>query len=118
MAKGGTAEFTVEVSGGREPYRYRWFDYYGSEIAGQTSNTFSFTYNGGNDRYYCMITDANRYSVTSDTAKVIEKILPLTITQQPKDVTVANGAKATLSVAVSGGMAPYTYVWQHENQGR
>ena len=37
----------------------------------------------------------------------------LKITAQPKDTTVNKGEKATFTVAVSGGKAPYTYQW-HE----
>ncbi|MCR4962890.1 MAG: S-layer homology domain-containing protein [Firmicutes bacterium] len=39
---------------------------------------------------------------------------PLTITSQPKDVVVAVGDKASYTVTVTGGKAPYTFEWQQE----
>ena len=41
----------------------------------------------------------------------------LKITTQPKSVTVSDGEQVDLTVAVSGGKAPYTYTWQSCSQG-
>lgn len=38
-------------------------------------------------------------------------IVPMAFTTSPEGATVAPGADATLTVAVSGGLAPYTYQW-------
>lgn len=42
---------------------------------------------------------------------------PLIITTQPKSVTATEDEQVELSVAVSGGKAPYSYQWQSESQG-
>lgn len=45
----------------------------------------------------------------------IETLPELTITTQPKDVTTRVGIWTTFSVEVSGGKAPYTYIWQQDD---
>lgn len=40
-----------------------------------------------------------------------EPTLKLTVTTQPQDAEIKDGDKVTLSVAVSGGTAPYSYQW-------
>jgi Concanavalin A-like lectin/glucanases superfamily len=69
LAVGGTATFSVGVSGGRAPLTYRW-QFNGTNIAGATTNQWTVSNaqltNAGN--YAAVITDANSLSVTSPAA--------------------------------------------------
>ena len=72
IAVGGTATFSVGVSGGRSPLAYRW-QFNGTNIAGATTNQWTVSNaqltNAGN--YAAVITDANSLSVTSPAAVLL-----------------------------------------------
>ncbi|MBQ3076329.1 MAG: S-layer homology domain-containing protein [Clostridia bacterium] len=128
-AEGEKAEFTVQVSGGKAPYTYRW-SYTGNDLIGfkqlnsstdeaqgfdsdtltVTASLESFSRQRG---YRCIVTDAEGATVTSDAAKLIQKALPLTIDTQPTDASCAAGESVTFTVAVIGGVEPYQYRWQY-----
>ena len=94
----------VGAKGGYGTYTYQW--YRNGELLATTKGPSIGTSLEGS--YYCIVTDESGQSVKSRTCAVIEKIV---ITSQPQSQTVANGKSATLSVAVNGGKAPYTYQW-------
>lgn len=117
---GGTATFTVAVSGGKEPYKYQWqapdpSSKVWTNIPGATSATYIYknvsalSFNFG---IRCVITDADGNKVTSDEAKVVKKTEALKITTQPQHVYCSEGDTATYTVVASGGKAPYSYTWQ------
>lgn len=83
---GGTATFSVEVSGGTEPYSYRWeyicdsFDDWapmeGAWVTGGQTDSVSFEV-GANEfsvgyRYRCVITDAEQNSAITEEVYVLE----------------------------------------------
>ena len=81
-----------------------------------TSKGCALSENG--DQYYCVITDANGKTVTSNkaTLTVTAAATELKITSQPQGITVEWGDghgpfNPVFSVAVSGGKAPYKYEW-------
>jgi hypothetical protein len=69
VAVGGTATFSVGVSGGRAPLTYAW-QFNGTNIAGATTNQWTVSTarlaDAGN--YAVVVTDANSLSVTSPAA--------------------------------------------------
>ena len=95
----GTAE--VIVSGGTSPYSYFWSS---GEITSNISNIF-----------------AGNYSVTILDANSCQLIESVEITQQAAmninytitDVTCYGGNNGAISIAVSGGTSPYTYLWNN-----
>lgn len=108
VEEGEAASLSVTVYGGVAPYKYQWYKDY-SQISGATSSAYETKQAGS---YFCKITDAEGTTVTSSTAVVtVVKTDPLIITSQPQNVTITEGTKATLSVAVSGGTPPYAYQW-------
>ncbi|MBR7184957.1 MAG: hypothetical protein IKD37_05040, partial [Clostridia bacterium] len=128
---GQKVNFTVNASGGKAPYTYKWMVRHSSgkawvilndssnyqDIAkyqGQGTNTLTCTLlSAGSKDVVCQVTDANGMSVTADLVTfTVRKGPELVIKTQPKSVTIATGQKATLTVAASGGKAPYTYTWQ------
>lgn len=127
---GSKVTFSVAVSGGKAPYTYAWQRNSQGKWENITDSSDAWSYGKDmlcvmaykntwmvNESIRCVVKDADGNSVTSNSAKVI-LAEPLTITTQPKDMTASAGSKVTLSVAVSGGKAPYTYTWQSNSQGR
>jgi hypothetical protein len=62
------------------------------------------------NKYRCVITDADGNTVISNAAWVVEN--SLRITAQPNHAYVNEFDTATYRVTVTGGVAPYTYKWQ------
>ena len=96
-AADGTA--TIIVSGGTAPYTYLWSD-------GQTTATATGLAAG---TYSVTATDANGCT-TSQTVTITEPTL-LSSTSSSTDVTCNGAADGTATIIVSGGTAPYTYLW-------
>jgi len=95
-----TGAITVSVSGGTAPYHYNWSN-------GATSSSITALFAGP---YQLTVMDAD--SCTSVETFSIGQPLPLILTSASikADCGVANG---TASVAVSGGVAPFTYKWSN-----
>ena len=80
-APGTEVEFTVEVEGGKAPYTYQWRHEVGgakkvaSDIPGETNATIKRTAPaaGGSTTFWCVITDANGDTVTSEDAVLTGK---------------------------------------------
>ena len=79
-----------------------------------TKSTYSVTMNSKvKDRLvYCVVTDQHGNSVKSKTVRLR---MAATITTQPKDVTVAKGSKAKVTVKATGD--ELTYTWYIKNPG-
>ena len=100
----GTA--TVVISGGVAPYNYLWDD-----INAQTSSTATALIAG---TYTVTITDAN--STIATQSVVISEPSALNLTNiSSVDATCIGCADGTATVTVSGGVAPYTYLWDDIN---
>ena len=116
---GQQARVTVEATG--EELVYEW--YYANKDKDTFSKTTAFatnayyvSMNSSRDgrRVYCVITDKNGNSVTTDTATLtMDKTLQ--ILQQPTDVTAASGETAKVTFKASG--EGLTYKWYYANKG-
>jgi len=133
--KDGSASFTVAVAGGKAPYSYQWqsqsskhgWNDLTNDSRGTTvgANTPTLTISKSLDvaaslnyQFRCVITDAEGKTVTSNTAKILLTLDPLTITAQPEGVIHAFfGFSVTFTVTVSGGDGKYTYDWQVRHDG-
>ena len=116
-----TLYLSVSVSGGLEPYTYRWVYKNSamtgeSDIPGENSYLISVTlsetdcqYNG---YYKCIITDAGGHEIESDP---IYFNFALHIRRQTDSVTANIGEKALFSVTPCGGVGPYSYSWEVYN---
>ncbi len=98
-----TGSATVSASGGTAPYTYSW-----NTSPVQTGATASSL---GAGSYIATVTDANGCTATAS----------VNITQPPASISASISAQSNIScfgntngsatVAVSGGVAPYTYSW-------
>ena len=118
VAVGKAATTKVVASG--TGLTYTWFVkdpgkdlYVKSSIA---KDTYSFTMSAEKDgrKVYCVVTDANGNSVTSNIA-TLSRTGSVKITTQPQSVTVAEGEKATVQVVATGN--GLTYKWYYKNAG-
>ena len=116
VALGEKFSVTVEAQG--EDLTYQWY-YKHKNATNFTASSFkssSYTMTMAsychNREIYCVITDANGNSVTTDTVTITAL---LTIISQPSDVEVAVGEKISVSVqALGDGL---TYQWYYKNIG-
>lgn len=119
LPSGGSVSIRVSTARGvslsNTTLSYQWYRN-GSAISGATSSSYSATATG---EYYCLVTVKTR--ITTSGKKVITKtaayktkaatvVNKLTITSQPKDTD----GTGQLTIAVTGGTAPYTYEWTDE----
>ena len=116
---GETAEFDIEVTGGKQPYKYQWqlcaSDSSSWANLNQTSDTLIVripaAHPGGTQKYRCVVTDAAGASLTSDVANAtieVERAEPLEVTYS----TDAAGDLVNVYIFAEGGTAPYTFTWQ------
>ncbi|MFH1320321.1 MAG: GEVED domain-containing protein [Bacteroidota bacterium] len=91
----------LSVSGGTTPYTYQWDDLGSSttqDITGLAPGTYTVD-----------ITDACAIAIT-DTAVIYEPVV-LTTTMSKIDVSCNGGGDGSATVTTSGGIPPYTYLW-------
>ena len=108
---------SVAVTGGKEPYSYQWYINYDGKDFRQGDDAKDASYKPWDDpnkyvtlgNYYCVVTDANGTTATSDYAYVYSR---LGIFTQPEDQYVKATGYATLSIQAYGGLSPLTYQWQ------
>lgn len=120
VAEGEKAVVTLEAEG--EGLSYAW--YFRNASGSKFSLTNAFTgpmYSvvmseaRSGRQIYCVITDINGYSVTTDTVTLTMATTPLEIIAQPEDVTVADGEPAEIRVEATGD--GLTYTWYYKNSG-
>lgn len=115
-------EVKVNVSAVGDGLKYKW--YYknpGSSVFKLTGSFTGKTYRisamdakRSGRQIYCVITDKYGNSVTTDTVTLTMKT-PLRITDQPTNVTVAEGETAKVVIAAEGD--GLTYRWYYKNAG-
>jgi len=98
-------EATVSVSGGTPQYSYLWAHNGGTSATG--------TGMGSSTNYVVTITDSNNCTV-NDTAVLIPNT-PMTVNTTGSGMCF--GSSTDLEVTVSGGLAPYSYLWNNAATG-
>lgn len=108
---GSSASFSV-VAAGTAPLTYQWSK--GSApISGATSATFTIASVQSSDAgtYTCVVTNSAGTATTNGATLALTTVtVAPSITLQPVNVTVTEGASATFSVGVTG-TAPFTFQW-------
>jgi hypothetical protein len=103
------------VSGGTPPYTYEWATIDGSTHA--NGSTLFRIENLGAGSYTVIVRDANNDSVTvADTVVVPDEILTSitpSVNEQGYHLLCAEGSEVILDLQVSGGLPPYTYLWDN-----
>ena len=114
-------KFAITVKAEGEGLTYQWYvKEAGAKAFKVSSNkTASYAYTMQtymhNRQVYCVITDANGYQVSTETATITRSALPVQITEQPSDVYAEMGE--TFSVKVKAEGEGLTYQWYYKNKG-
>ena len=90
---------TATVSGGQAPYSYSWGD--NATLNNLEAGTYSLT-----------VTDANGCSNTAS-ATLTDEGSAISINLSTSNPSCGNSAEGNITASVSGGSAPYTYVWSN-----
>jgi outer membrane protein OmpA-like peptidoglycan-associated protein len=98
---GSDGQAQVRVTGGSQPYTYRW-------DSGETEATATELTPG---THQVTVTDASGCTTTAEVT-ITENILPLELTLEVYEPISCYGAQdGALSTKVQGGKAPYSYDW-------
>ncbi|MFH1322112.1 MAG: FG-GAP-like repeat-containing protein [Bacteroidota bacterium] len=98
---GDDASADLTISGGVAPFTFSWSNGAATEdVSGLSAGTYTVT-----------VTDANGCS-SAGTITIYE-LPPLTATTFALNVSTCGGSDATATATVSGGTAPYEYVWSN-----
>ncbi|WP_316805660.1 beta strand repeat-containing protein, partial [Pedobacter nototheniae] len=97
-----TGSATVSATGGTAPYTYSW-----NTSPVQTSATASNLIAGS---YMVTVTDANNCS-TTQSVTITQPAAALSASNSAVNVKCFGDATGAIDVTVSGGTAPYSYVW-------
>ncbi|MCR5690576.1 MAG: hypothetical protein K6G71_10055, partial [Clostridiales bacterium] len=117
VAEGKTASVTITATG--DELTYQWYAMDPGDTKYYLSSNKTATYKAvmtsekNGRKVYCVVTDKNGNSVTSDTATITIVTKPV-ITAQPKNVSVNTGGKASFKVTATGANS---YQWQKSADG-
>ncbi|MEZ4826479.1 MAG: gliding motility-associated C-terminal domain-containing protein [Bacteroidia bacterium] len=100
-ASDGTVQ--VQVTGGISPYTYQWA--HNTQLSGNTAAGL------GAGTYTVTVRDANGAEKT-DTV-LLHDPLPVTLTHTISQLKCASQADGSIAVHATGGVAPYSYNWDH-----
>ncbi|GHV59158.1 hypothetical protein FACS1894182_12820 [Bacteroidia bacterium] len=108
-----TGQLTATVTGGAAPYRYFWYQIndYAQEktLIGSNNNVLS-SITAGN--YQLQVEDANGVKARSKIAGQTEQN-PIYVSFLTDRLDCYNSSNGFLEAVVSGGIAPYTYLWEN-----
>ncbi len=117
---GKKAKVSVTAKGKDKKYAWYYKDKNASDYAytdSFTGSSYSVKMNSTRDgrKVYCIVTDSYGNTLKTDTG-VLYMGTPLTITTQPKSVTVKKNKKAKVTVKANGDGLKYT--WYYKNAGK
>ncbi|NNC85077.1 MAG: T9SS type A sorting domain-containing protein, partial [Bacteroidia bacterium] len=98
---GSDGAIDLSIVGGTMPYSYTWSD--GATLEDRSNLSKGW--------YGFTVTDANGCTVNRNIKVNQSKFIYLTTI--PQDVTTPGGSDGAITTTVSGGAAPYTYLWSN-----
>lgn len=101
-AGGSNGIVTLNVSGGTQPYAYSWSNETGTQnLFNLTAGAYEVTVNDNN---HCSF--AASYTVTEPSS-------PLIVNGVVVDATTGTSADGEVTITITGGVGPYTYLWSN-----
>jgi len=101
-ANGNNGSAKVSGSGGTQPYTYQWSNNAGNQTMATANNLASGIYT-------VVVSDNN--SCSSIQEIIITEPEPLTIEFSVSEISCPGDADGVISTTISGGAAPYQYLW-------
>ena len=103
LCKGdSTGSTTITPTGGTPGYTYLW-----SSPGNPTTQTISVLFSGS---YIVTVTDANNCTATEQVT-ITEPGSNVTVSLSNTDVTCNSGTDGSIIATVTGGISPYSYLW-------
>lgn len=100
---GATGAAYVSVTGGVSPYLYAWSNQATTEdITGLAAGQYTLT-----------VTDANNCSIVSNPVTITQPAPISIIVISTTNVNCNGGTNGGINITVTGGNAPYTYLWSN-----
>ncbi|MBO5867826.1 MAG: hypothetical protein J6Q54_02825, partial [Oscillospiraceae bacterium] len=117
---GDTATFTVVAEGEDLTYQWYYFDNVSSEwkkSSGGTSATLNVEFKAYrvDQEYRCEITDGNGNTVTTDTVRLVAKVVDLVIVSHPVNHVGAVNDNVTMTVEATGNGLTYQWYYSDDN---
>ena len=110
MSVGTPQVFISTVSGGAQPYNYKWY-LNGTQIPNANVSTLIFTPTlAGNFIIYLTVADNNTASLQSNNATITAET-PTNVNITPTQAKINLGQSQAFHSTVVGGTAPYSYQW-------
>jgi gliding motility-associated-like protein len=97
---GNSGAINVSVSNGAAPYSYNWGGVTTQNRTGLSAGNYPLT-----------VTDNNSCSVS--TSITLNQATPISITPTVTSTTCFGGSTGAINLAITGGSAPYTYLWNN-----
>jgi hypothetical protein len=102
LCNGGTnGAVNISVSGGTSPYTYAWSN---SSVTQNISAVAAGTYS---------VTITDDHGCTQTAAGSVTEPVAITASAMPANVLCNGDASGSVNLTVSGGIAPYTFVWNN-----
>lgn len=108
-ADGNNGSARVTGSGGTAPYSYQWSANAGNQTMASANNLASGIYT-------VIVSDDNSCSSTQEI--IISEPAPLSIEFSVSEISCPGDADGVISTSVSGGTAPYQYLWSTGSNNR
>jgi hypothetical protein len=119
-ATGVTLSVTAVGEGNPDTYTYQWFTVNGTTltpITGATNQTYSPPTNTVGKTHY-LVEVTNSHGTTKSDLATIKVDVPVTITQNPTNQSVAAGHKVTFTAAATGTPSPHVQWLVNKNDGK
>ena len=97
-------------AGGTAPLNYQWFDSLGA-IPGATNASYILNPAYTNDWNNYFVTVSNAYGTVTSAIATLIVYAPVSVTAQPMNQIVPNGAPVSFGVVANGFPAPTAYQW-------
>ncbi len=106
------AEITAHIQDGTKPYTYKWFEIINGNnviVSGDTEilgGLFAGT-------YFLQVTDANNTTVNTSPLTIAQPDALTVQVDAVTDILCGDEATGAVNISVSGGKAPYSYIWSN-----